>query len=209
MIAPPPILPGTRLAVFGRSGSGKTYLEKWQMLRTRYHWVVLDTKSDSGFDEWLPQKGLIPMSRVSRLWKDRQIVVVRPKPHELADPKFLDMYLGELHDAYEGFGICIDETYQVALGHRAGAGLTGVVTRGRDRRQSVIIGSQRPAWVPQFCFSEANAYCVLSLTMDVDRKKVFANTGRGEFLHPQAPRSWVYYDVAENRLTRYKPVTIT
>ena len=202
------IKPGTRLAVFGRSGSGKTYFEKWSMLRSRMKWIVLDSKHDNGFDDWTPEKGLIPMSRIGRLWADKNVVVIRPSPIE-NKPEFLDTYLGELHDAFDGFGVCIDETYQVALGSKPGAGLTGLVTRGRARKQSVILGSQRPAWVPQFCFSEANAMVIMSLTLEADRKKVFQNTGQIAVMYPVPPRVWLYYDVASNEMTRYSAVTIT
>lgn len=203
------IKPGTRLAVFGRSGSGKSYLQKWHMFRSRMRWVVLDTKHDSGYSAMKPLAGLIGMGKLAKVWQDQQIVVVRPKPNE-NKMEFLDAYLAELHDAFDNFGTCIDEAYQVSNANNPGAGMIGLITRGRDRKQSVIIGSQRPARVPMFCFSEANAFCVMSLTMAADRKRVYENTGQSVFLENSLPpRSWFYYDVASNRLVRYGAVTIT
>ena len=163
---------GTRLALVGRAGSGKTHLGKWFMLTSGMRWVVLDSKHDSGFSKWRPMRGLASSRQIARAWKEEQVVVIRPEPHENA-PAVLDAYLGDLHDMFDGFGTFIDETYQVAIGGRPGAGLTGLVTRGRDRRQAVIMGMQRPAWVPKFVFSEANYMAILSLSLMQDRKAMF------------------------------------
>lgn len=204
-----PIRPGTRVAVFGRAGSGKTYFTRYAILRSaNLRWVVLDTKHDPEFDDWLPEDGLLTMDKLAREWRDRAIVVIRPKPHQCS-PQVLDAYLGDLHDGFERIGVSIDETYQVAFGPKAGPGLTGLVTRGRVRKQSVIMGSQRPAWVPRFVFTEANGYVIMNLTLMVDRKTVFDMTGKTRVLERVEPRHWLYYDVGADKLTAFKPVTIT
>lgn len=203
-----PILPGHRIAVFGRAGSGKTYLTRYAILRSaNMRWIVIDTKHDPEFDDWAPESGLVKMDTLARLWRERAIVVVRPNPHQML-PAILDAYLGDLHDGFERIGVSIDETYQVAFGPKAGPGLTGLVTRGRVRNQSVIMGSQRPAWVPRFVFTEANGFVVMNLTLLVDKKAVFDMTGKVRVLERVEPRHWLYYNVGDDRLTAYKPVTI-
>lgn len=204
-----PIRPGHRIAVFGRSGSGKTYFTRYAILRSsNMRWIVLDTKHDPEFDDWSPEDGLVTMDKLARLWRERAIVVVRPRPHQCV-PVILDAYLGDLHEGFERIGVSIDETYQVAFGSRAGPGLTGLITRGRVRKQSVILGSQRPSWVPRFVFTEANGYVIMNLTLLVDRKATYEMTGKDRVLSRVEPRHWLYYDIGDDKLTAYKPVTIT
>lgn len=202
------IAAGHRLAVFGRAGSGKSYLTKWAVLRSqKQRWIVLDTKHDPLFEDWHPHDGLMTMDALARAWRDSARVVVRPKPFQ-STPAILDAYLSDLHDAFENFGTLIDETYQVAFGARAGAGLTGLVTRGRARKQTVIMGSQRPAWVPRFVFSEANGYVVMNLNLKQDRDRCYEMTGRRRVLERVEPRHWLYYDVNADALTPFAPVAI-
>lgn len=204
----PGIVAGKRLAVCGRAGTGKTTLQKWFVLRSKLRWAIMDTKHDPGFDGWGAMRGGLPTMRdLGRAWRDRQFVVIRPLPSETT-PEVLDAYLGELHDSFENFGTLIDETYHFALGSNPGAGLTGLVTRGRARGQAVILGMQRPSKVPLFVLSEANAHAVLPLTMDADRKRMVELTGHAAFLERGTPRHWLYYDIDKGELRRYAPVTI-
>lgn len=168
----------------------------------------MDTKHDPGFDDWGAIRGGLPSMRdVSQAWRNRQFLVVRPRPDEMK-PDTLDEYLGSLHDAFEFFGTLIDETYHFALGSNPGAGLTGLVTRGRARGQAVIMGMQRPSKIPLFVLSEANAHAVLPLTLDADRKRMVELTGEAAFMERGTPRHWLYYDVDAGRLRRFGPVTI-
>lgn len=205
----PSLRPADRLAIVGRTGSGKTYLTRWFMLRTAYPWVVMDTKHDREFDAWRPLAGLQPMRNLERAWQGRQHVVIRPHPHEL-QPVVLDSYLGELHDAFEGFGTSIDEMYQIKIGTTPGPGIAGLVTRGRVRRQTVIMGSQRPAWVPQFMFTEATYIAIMALSTLPDRKRMFDIVGgHGDVFYRLHPRYWQWYDVGSDRIELFRPVTIT
>ncbi len=203
----PKIMGGQRFAVCGRAGSGKTYLEKWLMFSSSLKWVVLDSKHDPGFDEMSPNDGLLMPTRIQRLWNDRKHIVVRPNSRE-NDIKVLDAYLEELHESFDNFGVCIDETYQVAMTSKAGPGLTGLVTRGRARKQAVILGSQRPAWVPRFVFSEANAIIVMALTLKQDRERIYEMTEQPIVLKAVEPRHWLFCDVAGATVAKFSPVTI-
>lgn len=204
----PQLAPGERAALVGRSGSGKTYLGRYLMLRTPLRWVVLDSKWDPGYDRYAPLKGICGARTLTRAWDGQQIVVVRPKPSE-NKAAILDMWLGELHDWFEGFGTLIDETYQVSVGTQPGDGLTGLVTRGRARRQTVIMGCQRPTWVPLFVFTESNFVAELSLSTDKDRKRVADSTGVPAAMEQLPPRYWLWIDIAGASATKYGPVTIS
>jgi hypothetical protein len=170
-------------------------------------WVIMDTKHDDNFDDWRPVSGLQTPKRLAGIWKEKQFITIRPKPAE-TNKDALDEYLGDLHESFENFGVLIDETYHFALGPNPGPGLTGLVTRGRSRGQAVIMGMQRPAKIPLFVLSEANAHAVLPLTMDADRKRMEELTGAREMLNRGTPRHWLYYDMDRGELTAYGPVTI-
>lgn len=207
--AGPIIEAGKRLAVCGRAGSGKSTLQKWFMLRSNLRWIIMDTKhDDDAFSGWnIMRGGLQSPQRIAREWRNNQYVTIRPSPKE-TKPLALDDYLGELHDAFENYGILLDEMYHYALGGQAGPGLTGLVTRGRARKQAVIMGQQRPARVPLFVLSEANAFAVMSLTLEQDRKRMLELTGQPVMMDRLEPRHWVYFQVDTEELTRYGPVTI-
>ncbi len=205
---PEVLLPaGSRIALFGRAGSGKTTWARWYLARSPLRSIVLDSKHDPGFDRWLPSDRLLKMDEIEQGWTMRRCVVVRPSPHQ-SDPAILDSYLLDIHDAFENVLVHVDEGYQVATGATAGPGLTGLMTRGRVRGQSVIVGSQRPAWLPRFVFSEANAFCVMALTLSPDRARVYEFTGKSAVLNRLPDREWLWYDVARDRLTRFRAILL-
>lgn len=204
----PVVEPGTRLAIAGRAGTGKTYIAKWFMLRAGQRYVVLDTKYDSGLRDWKGHKRLPTMAQLAADWRERKITVARPTPRELK-PAILDAWLEELHESFDNFGAYVDELYSVCPPqHPPGPGLTGLITRGRDRKQSVMAGAQRPSLVPLFVYSEANAFAATDLLLPQDRKRLYDVTGREEFFDRVADRHWRYFDVAARTLTRYGPVRI-
>jgi hypothetical protein len=204
------IAKGQRAAIWGRAGVGKTTLGKWAMFRSPMQWVVLDTKYDDGFNGYRTANKLPAMSKIGQVLRDEKLYVIRPTNAEISDPRRLDSWLGEFHESWNNTGIFIDEGYQVCLGSNAGPGLTGLLTRGRQRGQSVIVGSQRPARLPLFCFTEANHYFIMQLSSRDDKKKIADYTGRKEIVDKQIePFHFLHFDVAKGKLTPYSPVRIT
>ena len=177
------------------------------MFRSTLKWVVIDSKHDPGFDEMTTVDGLLTPARIVKKWDGSKVIVIRPTSRE-NDAKILDGYIEELHESYDNFGVCVDEVYQVALGSKAGPGLTGLVTRGRARKQAAILGSQRPAWVPRFVFSESNAVVVMALTLKQDRERIYEMTEQKIVLTPVEPRHWLFCDIASATITPFGPVTI-
>ena len=205
----PIITKGQRVAIWGRAGVGKTTLSKWAMFRSPLKWIVLDTKIDDGFDGFRALNKLPSMGAVGQILRDNKLAIVRPTTSEANNPRALDEWLGEVHDSWNNVGVLIDEGYQVALGSNAGPGLTGLLTRGRQRGQAVIVGSQRPARLPLFCFTEANHYFVMQLSSKDDKKKVYDYTGKKEIVTEIIPPyHWKHFDVASGELMRYGPVVI-
>lgn len=195
------------MSLTGRSGSGKTTLGRYLMARSKMKWVVLDTKHDSGFDKAFIIDGLPDAKKIMKAWEGNDLVVIRPSPMQNVK-EVLDPYINYLHESLDNFGLFIDEAYQVAFGPNPGPGLVAVVTRGRVRGQSVIVGSQRPSWIPKFCFSEANYFAVMSLNTLEDREKIYSFIGNEEVLKKQPPRKFWWYDVGDDELTPFGAVTL-
>ncbi len=207
MVIDPKIRAGERLNLTGRSGSGKTYLSRWFMLRAPLRWVVIDSKHDPSFDQDTPIDGLAAASKIVKRWEKTPIVVVRPTPHENS-PAALDNYVGFLHECFDNFGVNIDEAYQVANGPYPGPGLKGLLTRGRVRNQAVIVSSQQPAFIPKFCFSEANYFANMTLTLPEHRARIREFVGDDRVMEKFKKREWWWYDVDEDTLQKFGPVTI-
>jgi hypothetical protein len=200
---------GERAAIWGRAGVGKTTLGKWAMFRSPMQWIVLDTKYDDGFNGYKTVNKLPTMAKTLSAIEDNKLFVVRPQMNEMS-PGILDTWLGSIHDSFDNVGVFVDEGYQVALGSNAGPGLTGLLTRGRQRGQSVIVGSQRPARLPLFCFTEANHYFIMQLSSKDDKKKVYDYTGKKEIVSDIiTPYHFKHFNVANNTLTSYSPVVIS
>jgi hypothetical protein len=179
------------------------------MLRSGLSWVVLDSKHDPGFDRYEPSKRLLTMDALGRAWRAGQrIAVSRPSPRQNV-PALLDAYLEDIHESWDGVGVCVDETYQlVDASAQPGPGLTGLCTRGRVRHQAVICGAQRPKRVPVFCYSEANFLAVLDLTLRQDRKALYDNVGMPQLMDARDPRHWLWVDVGDKSAAGYGPVAI-
>lgn len=205
----PLITRGQRATLVGRSGVGKTTLGKWLMFRSPLRWIVLDTKHDDGFNGYKTFNKLPTMKELAHGLPDNKLLVVRPTGGELTQPRVLDNWLAVIHDSWDDIGVMIDEGYQVAMGANAGPGLTGLLTRGRARGQAVIVGSQRPARLPLFCFTEANYFFIMQLSSKDDKKKLYDYTGQRVLLTDVIPPyEFRYFDVARGTLTGYSPVTI-
>jgi len=173
--------PGQRGLLAGQTGSGKTQNAIWQLRNTEiFPRFILDTKIEDAFfglpegDETLKliesHDELLQLKKVpDDEWPD--YVLIRPNTSHLTDPEILDTYL---HLLYENFGHCfiyIDELYMFhTSAGRCGAGLIGLLTRGRSRGKTVLQSTQRPAYISRFCFTESNRFYVHKLLDKRDRK---------------------------------------
>lgn len=114
-----------------------------------------------------------------------------------------------LHESFENVGFCIDELYTLHTGGRAGEGLTGVLTRGREMKQSFLGLTQRPAWVSRFCFSESDYVIGMDLALKEDRKRMVDITGNIHFSERLEARKWLFYDVGKDDIKKYSAVPLT
>jgi hypothetical protein len=207
----PQIEPGERFVVAGRTGSGKSTLASWFLSRSIQHWVILNPKHTPFYRQ-------LPDSIVHRKFKPRDLLsdarrrkfVVLELAGVEAEPQFMDGIIAWLHAALRNIGLCADELYTLhASSGRAGPGLTGWLTRGREYRQSFLGLTQRPVWVSRFVFSEASYLIEMDLTFEEDRETLYEYTGSRYFLARVLGHRWLCYNVQGDTVTLYGPVPQT
>jgi hypothetical protein len=136
---------GEHLALVGTTGSGKTFLAR-SLLRWRKHVVFLKTKPDDIY--WGGWRRVREVKRIDP----------RQHGHWILDPAF-ERQWSEFSRAMSmawtegGWTVYADEAYYLtSLGLEDS--LVKLLTQGRSKAISVVVGMQRPAWVSRFALSE-------------------------------------------------------
>lgn len=208
--------PGERGIIIGQTGSGKTVGGIVHLQNTNlYPVLILDTKGEPAFDTIAQddEETVIYDDAESfiKQWHRRhqpEYSVIRPSVAEMTDPLELDSVLQQIYNAGKKCLIYIDEAYQWHVQGRAGAGLIGLLTRGRSKKMSVLMSTQRPAWLSRFCFTESQKFYIYRLTDKRDHKILseyipgFLTTSVAKKHH------FLYYDNSkdEEGIKYYKPV---
>lgn len=201
---------GTRTVIAGRTGSGKTTLAAYLLLMRSYqHWVILNPKHTAGYDE-------LPDAVVMNGWdgkkfdkniREHRFTVINFKPQELS-ADFMDSVLWYIHETYNNIGILADEMYYLHKFGEAGDGLIGILTRGRERKQTFLGLVQRPKRISLFAFSESDYIVSLALNLESDRKRMVESTGDNRFINPLPKFHWRWYTVDDDSSTLWGPVPL-
>lgn len=191
-----------RVAVAGRTGSGKTRFAVWLLSTqdyTKQPWVIFDYKGDE-------------LLNASKYVKEIGLTEVPKKPGlYIIHPTHLDDFEVEawLWKAWrkEKIGLYFDEAYMVPGGQRSQKGaLQAILTQGRSKRIPVIALTQRPVYVNRFITSEADFHVIFHLNFENDKKIVESFLPRGS-LETDIPEFYSrWYDVGKNTLHLMKPV---
>lgn len=159
-----------RVAVIGRTGSGKTVAGVWHLSGKDFQsqpWVVLNTKGDQLLNDIAGIEGVKNISLEEALSLPRfepglYIISTRPDQGEEIDALLAKIW------ALGNVGVYIDELYMIDVVDN----MEAILTQGRSRNIPFIGLSQRPAWVSKFVFSEADFFQIFNLQIEDDRKKV-------------------------------------
>jgi hypothetical protein len=187
-----------RLAIVGRTGSGKTYAAAWHLSGrswTKRPWIVFDFKGDSLLSE-IPRAEEISIT--DNIPKHKGVYIVRPLPNQ---EEAVDGFLWKLWAA-ENAGVYVDEGYMI--GARS-APFNAILTQGRSKNIPLIVLSQRPVWMSRFVWSEADFYQVFHLNNREDNKVIekFCPVDLSQRLPPYHSH---YYDVSADNHVLLGPV---
>lgn len=206
----PQIGPGKRALIAGRTGTGKSTLACWLLSRSAQRWVIFNPKHTGAYRD-LPGAVILrefDAPRLEATLKSAQYVILDFATDE-ANAEFMDAVLQWCHERFKNLGICIDELYTLHTGNaRAGDGLISWLTRGREKKQSFLGLTQRPAWISRFLFSESDYIGSLDLSLADDRKRLYDMTGQEAFMRRLTGHDWLWYIVAADRIGLYGPVPI-
>jgi len=190
-----------RVAVVGRTGSGKTFAAVWHLSNADFNlrpWVIIDYKNDELIN-----------SIQNATYIDYKLIPDQPGIYILkvlpGEEELLSVWFQRVWE-HEGIGIYIDEGYMIDKNDKW---FNACLTQGRSKKIPMIILSQRPVWLSRFVFSEADFFQVFDLTHSQDMVKVreyIKDDERKQLDKPLQDFHSYYYDVSKKRLETFGPV---
>lgn len=178
--------------------------------------IIYDTKGDDGFlDVAQDDEILMVVTELDQFDKALRLpskkrpdyLIVRPHASSLRDPVLLDEYLLRQYEKAGPSYALIDEAYMFHNGGRCGDGLTALLTRGRSKKISTIVATQRPAWLSLFCLTEATRFYIYRVINKDDRKRLSQITPYNPDLLLDKHRFW-YYKQGDNAGQEYLPLPL-
>ena len=171
--------------------------------------IILDTKGEDKFDRFLTGDNIevVKLKEFRKLQyaKLPEYTVIRPSRFELAESDLLDLYPDKIYTMGKPCFFFVDELYQLHHNGRAGAGLLGVLTRGRSKGITFLGGCQRPTWISRFCLTESQKFYIYRLLDTRDRKnlaEIIFGFGR---VKPAEKFHFHFYDANTGESRYYAP----
>ena len=190
-----------RVAIFGRTGSGKSVFALWLLSLHSIEdqpWVILDYKKDK-YLRSIPYIREIDLGEIPK-HAGIHIIDVDPK----TDDGEVDDYLYSLLKK-GNIGLFCDESASIPQREPKYRGLKSVFAQGRSKKVPVILATQRPSWINQSVLSEADYFATFHLAKADDRART------KEFMPDDVERRLDdyhshWYDVKKDELLIVKPV---
>lgn len=189
-----------RLAVIGKTGSGKTQAALWHLSQQDFDsvpWLLLDFKREPMLSR-IP--GVENLSIDGELPREAGLYRVTPQPQQEEEVTELLWALWRQGN----MGLFVDEGYMLSAENPA---YNALLTQGRTKRIPIITLAQRPVRVSRFVLSEAEFIQVFHLTDARDRSTVQSFVPSEVDIETRLPRFHsYYYDVANEEFLVLKPV---
>lgn len=189
--------PRDRLAVIGRTGSGKTHMAAWVLSLANWDkrpFVVIDYKRDDLLAELPAEEIDVRAKRIPR-WPG--LYIVHPPPRSEDDVEELMWRVWRRGNT----GLYIDEGHMLPDRHA----LQAILSQGRSKSIQAIVLTQRPKWVSRFVFSEADAFSVFHLNDRRDRSTV-QEVAPVDLSQPLERHHSYWYRVSDDQLYKLNPV---
>lgn len=209
--------PGQHTLILGMNGSGKSIMLMEQARQaTKAPVIIYDTKADDDFMKLAREDETIvrvhTLSEFNALLKQPRgklptYIVVTPVIDELLDVDLLDQYLVEQYHKLPNSYAMIDEVYAFHNQGKSGKGLIEILTRGRSRKVSLVMCSQRPKWISLFCKTEVRRIIAYNL-QGADDKKELSQIAYFPKDLVLPPFYFWGYKVGDNDGTLFKPLQL-
>lgn len=190
-----------RVAIIGRTGSGKTRFGAWLLSRAAFDkqpYVVVDYKREELFSRLDRIKEIGPKETP----KKPGLYIIRPG---VGDDEAVENWLWKIW-ASEKTGLYIDEGYMLPQNPKGA--FTAILTQGRSKKIPVYCLSQRPSWLSRFVFSEADFFAVFQLNDVEDYKTAqrYIRKDRAQIDMELEDYHSYWYDVAKRQAFTFAPV---
>lgn len=187
-----------RLAIIGRTGTGKTVFGVHQLSMRSFDlmpWIIIDTKRDRLVNSI---EGL-QECRFNRVPTDPGLYILRCNP---GDEDNIDDFLLRVWEQ-ENVGLYVDEGYNIPQKEN----WNGLLTQGRSKRIPMIVLTQRPKWMSKFTWSEADFIDWFWLNYIDDRKTIRGYLPETpDVINKRLPPFWSYwYDVKQDKIFTLSP----
>lgn len=153
-----------RVAIVGKTGSGKTHFGLWLLSHAHYDiqpYIIFDYKGE----EFINGIEYLEELKLGEIPNEPGLYVVRPIPGQEDD---VERMLWAIW-ARENIGLFIDECYMIDKNSKA---FKACLTQGRSKHIPMYLLTQRPVEVSRFIFSESDYYAVFYLNDERDRETV-------------------------------------
>ena len=203
---------GEHAILIGKTGSGKTSLAIWIMLRIPTAPIVIyDTKLEPKFTKLPASKVVITIEEMMEAAQDVTVdyVIVRPPETMLGEPAKLDDYLWRQYLSLPDTVAYLDEGAEF---HTSGGspfkGLLSLMARGRSKGITTIVSTQRPLKISRSIVSEmTKAY--IFMMQDRRERQVLDNL-IPEFSRLPLPKAHAFYfwETGLNTAVLYEPIQL-
>lgn len=172
---PVPWEPGEHIAIIGTTGTGKSYLVS-RVVALRRFVAIFQTKADD-----IRYPGFKKVKDESAL---RKLKVTDDSGRFLVTPDFVDQQIVGARLFMEvwrsgGWTMVIDETYYAHSMLRLEKLVNMLMTQGRSKRISMVMGMQRPVSVTRFALSEATH--IMAFRIEGRDAKIIADIAGDDF----------------------------